>query len=377
MESAARAKQDDRDGGEISTAAKHRVKLSIIDQCPVPAGFTAADALHNTIELAQFAERLGYERYWIAEHHATGAFASPAPEIMIARVAAETSQIRVGSGGVMLPHYSPMKVAESFRMLHALYPGRIDLGIGRAPGGSPLDSFALRRDRSNPSESLGDDFPKQLLELIAFLHGGFRPDHPFSRIELSPAMPGAPEVWLLGSSMWSAAAAAQLGLPYAFAHFIDPSHTRSAFEYYRSHFIRAGELAAPRGVLGIGAICADTAQDAERLASSVRLFVRNARRGDRGPIPTPEHAIAELGPAPDDVALRETGEWPRSIIGTPDHVRDTLIDIASVLHVDEVMIVTVVHDHRARMRSYQLLAEAFGLTPRAAADSIDAKPRRL
>ena len=187
---------------------------------------------------------MAIERYWIAEHHATGAFASPAPEVLIARVGAETSHIRVGSGGVMLPHYSPMKVAETFRVLHALYPGRIDLGIGRAPGGSPLDSFALRRDRSaQPTE---DDFPKQLLELIAFLHGGFRPDHAFSRIELSPAMPGSPEVWLLGSSMWSAAAAAQLGLPYAFAHFIDPTHTRAAIEYYRSHFIRSNELSAPR-----------------------------------------------------------------------------------------------------------------------------------
>ena len=149
------------------------MKLSIIDQCPVPAGFTTADAFRNTIELARLADRLGYERYWIAEHHATGAFASPAPEVLIARVGAETSHIRVGSGGVMLPHYSPMKVAESFRVLHALYPGRIDLGIGRAPGGSPLDSFALRRDRN--SQQTEDDFPKQLLELIAFLHGGFRP----------------------------------------------------------------------------------------------------------------------------------------------------------------------------------------------------------
>src|SRR5580698_1436254 len=169
------------------------MKLSIIDQCPVPAGFTTADAFRNTIELARLADRLGFERYWIAEHHATGAFASPAPEIMIARVAAETSHIRVGSGGVMLPHYSSMKVAESFRVLHALYPGRIDLGIGRAPGGSPLDSFALRRDRER--EPPGDDFPKLLVELMAFLYGGFRPDHPFSRIVVSPAMPGGPELW--------------------------------------------------------------------------------------------------------------------------------------------------------------------------------------
>jgi luciferase family oxidoreductase group 1 len=341
------------------------VKLSIIDQCPVPAGFTTADAFHNTIELAQLADRLGFERYWIAEHHATGAFASPAPEIMIARVAAETSHIRVGSGGVMLPHYSSMKVAESFRVLHALYPGRIDLGIGRAPGGSPLDSFALRRDRSaQPPE---DDFPKQLLELIAFLHHSFRPDHAFSRIELSPAMPGAPEVWLLGSSMWSAAAAAQLGLPYAFAHFIDPSHTRAAIEYYRAPFKPTKELAAPLAILGIGAICAPTDAEADRMASSVRLFVRRMREGARGPIPTPEDALAQLGPGPlpDDVMARETGEWPRAIVGTPGHVRDTLVDIASLLHLDEVMLVTVVHNHQARLRSHELLADAFGLRPRS------------
>jgi luciferase family oxidoreductase group 1 len=337
------------------------VKLSIIDQCPVPAGFTTADAFHNTIELAQLADRLGFERYWIAEHHATGAFASPAPEIMIARVAAETSHIRVGSGGVMLPHYSSMKVAESFRVLHALYPGRIDLGIGRAPGGSPLDSFALRRDRSaQPPE---DDFPKQLLELIAFLHHSFRPDHAFSRIELSPAMPGAPEVWLLGSSMWSAAAAAQLRLP----HFIDPSHTRAAIEYYRAHFKPSNELAAPLAILGIGAICAPTDAEADRMASSVRLFVRRMREGARGPIPTPEDALAQLGPGPlpDDVMARETGEWPRAIVGTPGHVRDTLVDIASLLHLDEVMLVTVVHNHQARLRSHELLADAFGLRPRS------------
>src|SRR5271166_5491770 len=340
------------------------MKLSVLDQSPVSAGSSPAGALRNTIDLARLTDRLGYERYWIAEHHGMATLASPAPEILITRVAAETKHIRVGSGGVMLPHYSSMKVAESFRVLHALYPGRIDLGIGRAPGGSPLDSFALRRDRSaQPPE---DDFPKQLLELIAFLHASFRPDHAFSRIELSPAMPGTPEVWLLGSSMWSAAAAAQLGLPYAFAHFIDPSHTRAAIEYYRAHFKPSNEQAAPVAILGIGAICAPTDAEADRMASSVRAFVRRMRQGDRGPIPTPEDAMAQLGPGPlpDDVMARETGEWPRAIIGTPGHVRDTLVDIASVLHLDEVMLVTVVHNHQARLRSHELLAEAFGLRPR-------------
>jgi alkanesulfonate monooxygenase SsuD/methylene tetrahydromethanopterin reductase-like flavin-dependent oxidoreductase (luciferase family) len=165
--------------------------------------------------------------------------------------------------------------------------------------------------------------------------------------------------------MWSAAAAAQLGLPYAFAHFIDPTQTRAAIEYYRSHFISSNELSAPIAILGIGAICAPTDAEAQRMASSVRLFVRHARQGMRGPIPTPEQALAELGPGPlpDDVMSRETGEWPRAIIGTPDHVRNTLVDIASVLHIDEVMLVTVVHDHQARLRSHELLAQAFNLTP--------------
>jgi luciferase family oxidoreductase group 1 len=337
------------------------VKLSVIDQSPVPAGFTPADALQNTIELARLADRLGYERYWIAEHHAIDALASPAPEIMIARVGAETSGIRVGSGGVMLPHYAPLKVVETFRVLHALYPGRIDLGIGRAPGGTPLESYALRRDR-NQHET--DDFPQQLAELRAFLKHSFPPRHPFGRIRVSPDMPGAPEVWMLGSSMWSASAAAQLGLPYAFAHFINQHPTRMALEHYREHFKPSDELAAPRAILALGAICADTEAQALRLLSSARLFRNRIRRGEIGPIPTPEEAIAELGavhepPHPGD------GEWPRYIVGDPEQVRSRLIDMASVLHVDELMIVTITHDHRARMRSYELLAQAFELRPRS------------
>ena len=219
------------------------MKLSIIDQSPVSAGSTPADALRNSIELARLADRLGYERYWIAEHHAITALASPAPEILMTRIAAETSGIRVGSGGVMLPHYSPLKVAEIFRMLHALYPGRIDLGVGRAPGGTPLDTFALQRYRGQQLSS--DDFPQQLLELLAFLNRDFPAKHPFSRLTVSPDMPGCPEVWLLGSSMWSAAAAAQLGLRYAFAHFIDSNPTRAALEHYFSHFTASRDLSAP------------------------------------------------------------------------------------------------------------------------------------
>jgi luciferase family oxidoreductase group 1 len=336
------------------------VKLSVIDQSPVSAGSTPADALNNTIELARLADRLGYQRYWIAEHHAIPALASPAPEILIDRVAAETSAIRVGSGAVLLPHYSPLKVAETFRVLHALYPGRIDLGIGRAPGGTPLDSYALQRDRNSQP---GDDFPKLLVELLAWLHGGFPPDHPFHRIVVTPAMPGAPDVWLLGSSLWSASAAAQLGLPYAFAHFIDPIPTRPALEHYRSHFIPAAG-SQPQIILALTVICAETDNEAERLASSARLFRRRVRQGDaRGAIPTPEEALAELGPRVSEPA-NEAGEWPRYVTGGPERVRSQLIDMASQLAVDELMVVTIVHDHRARLRSYELLAEAFNLPPR-------------
>jgi luciferase family oxidoreductase group 1 len=337
------------------------VKLSIIDQSPVSAGSTPAQALRNSVELARLADRLGYERYWIAEHHAISALASPAPEILIARIAAETSGVRVGSGGVMLPHYSSFKVAEVFRMLHAMYPDRIDLGVGRAPGGTPLDSFALQRYRAQQLSV--DDFPEQLIELLAFLRREFPERHPFSRLTISPEMPGAPEVWLLGSSMWSAAAAARLGLPYAFAHFIDSNPTRAALEHYFAHFTPSRELSAPRAMVAPGVVCADTDVEAERLLSSARLFRRRIRQGDVRPIPPPEEAIAELG-AVSGPPPGELGDWPRYFAGTPERVRDQLIDMASVLNAEELMVVTVVYDHRARMRSYELLAKAFALKPR-------------
>ena len=342
------------------------MRLSIIDQSPVSSGSTPADALRNTIDLAKRADALGYERYWIAEHHATPGFASPAPEVLIARVAAETSGIRVGSGGVLLPHYSPLKVAEAFRVLHALYPGRIDLGIGRAPGSAPLEAYALRRDRSR--EEWVDDFPDQLLELLAFLRREFPRAHPFGRILVTPDMPGGPDVWLLGSSMWSARAAAEIGLPYAFAHFINPEPTREALEYYRTHV----DEKIRRTILALGVICAETEAEAMRQSSAIRLrrYLR-AQGVEPGAIPTPEEALAELGPGPDPMPP-ERSEWPRYIVGSPGQVRDRLTAIAEALPVDELMILTIVHDHRARVRSYELLAEAFGLNPRDGATAPSA-----
>ncbi len=334
------------------------LRLSVLDQSPVSAGFTAADALRNTLELARLADRLGYERYWIAEHHATETLASPAPEILLARLGAETQHLRIGSGGVMLPHYSPLKVAEQFRVLHALYPDRVDLGVGRAPGGSPLETFALRRERLDTP--MPDDFPEQLIELLGFLHRQFALRHPFSRIKVSPDMPGSPTVWLLGSSLWSASAAAQLGLPYAFAHFIAPHPTRAAIEDYRAQFQPSRHLSKPQAMVALGAICAPTDEEAERLSASVRLMGRRLRQGDLRPVPTveeAEHELGILGAAPPD----EPSEWPRHVCGSPRTVRERLEALAQALGLEELMIVTIVHDHRLRLQSYELLARAFEL----------------
>jgi luciferase family oxidoreductase group 1 len=347
------------------TTQKLMIKLSVLDQSPVSDGFTPAEALRNTIELARLADKLGYERYWIAEHHAMATLASPAPEILLARIGAETSSIRIGSGGVLLPHYSPLKVAETFRMLHAMYPGRIDLGIGRAPGGSGLEAFALRRDRTERLQN--DDFEEQLIELLAFLHHEFPSEHPFARIKVSPDMPGAPDVWLLGSSSWSSDLAAKLGLPYAFAHFISPEETPACLENYWMHFLPSKHLTKPRAIIALGVICADTEAEARRLYTSAQLLIRRIRQqGKRLPVPTPEQAIAELGEQAlaSDSFARGAGAWPRYVVGAPEQVRDELERMASSLHVEELMIVAILHDYQARQRSYRLVAEACGIASR-------------
>jgi luciferase family oxidoreductase group 1 len=352
------------------------IKLSVLDQSPVSEGSTPADALRNTIELARLVDKLGYERYWIAEHHAIVTLASPAPEILLARVGAETTGIRIGSGGVLLPHYSPLKVVEIFRMLHALYPGRIDLGLGRAPGGGGLEAFALRRERSERPQA--DDFAEQLIELLAFLHHDFSPDHPFSRIKVSPEMPGAPEVWLLGSSQWSSNVAGKLGLPYAFAHFITPEATSASLGDYRLQFRPSKHLSRPRAIVALGVVCADTEAEAKRLFTSTRLHIRRIRlHGKRLPVPSPDHAIAELGDLAfgADEVVRGGGEWPRYIVGAPEQVREELKRMASDLQVEELMMIAVLHDHQARLHSYQLVAEAFDLPLRASNGSLDTASR--
>lgn len=348
-------------------------RLSVLDQTPVPAGQTAGRALANSIDLARRADQLGYHRYWVAEHHATGAFAGSAPEILIARLAAETERLRVGSGGVMLPHYSAFKVAEVFSTLEALYPGRVDLGVGRAPGGSPLESHALRRERRQGLPP--DDFPEQLAELLAFLERALPASHPFARIELSPAPQAPPPVWLLGSSMWSASAAAQFGLPYAFAHFIDPNPTRRAIEHYFAHFepARAGD--GPRAICAVGAVCADTEQEANQLAQSLRYLRQQlTTTGKIGPILDPDEAasrLASFAGVRSAATAAEHSEWPRVLVGAPEQIRARVDAMRRELRVDEVMVVTIVHDHGARLRSYELLAEAFELDRRPAREEAE------
>ena len=341
------------------------LRLSVLDQSPVSAGSTPAQALKNSIELAQHVESLGFTRFWMSEHHSMNLLACTAPEIMLARIGCETSRIRIGSGGVLLPHYTALKVAETFRTLHALYPGRVDLGIGRAPGGGPIEAMALRRYRDAPRNAPQvDDFPDQLSELIAFLHNGFPTDHPFSRVQVSPDSPGAPMIWLLGSSLWSARVAAEYGLPYAFAHFFSPDPTRTAIEHYRAAFVANPELGPervtkPEAMAAVGVICAETQAEAERLFQSVRLLQYRIRQNDRRPVASPEDAARELsqyGPIQP-----EPTEFPRYFVGTPNIIRESLLAMAKQLHLGELVVNTIAYDHAARLRSYSLLAEEFAL----------------
>ena len=267
------------------------MRLSVLDQSPISSGSTGAQALANTLDLARLADELGYHRYWVAEHHGGPMLAGPSPEALIGPIAAATGRIRVGSGGVMLPHYSPFKVAETFSLLSGLYPGRIDLGLGRAAGTDPLTTYALQRDRR---QAAPDDFPEQLSELLAHLEDSLPPDHPFARLSQSlPGRPESPEPWLLGSSPQSAIWAAQLGLPYAFADFINREGAAIATDYAR-RFDPGVRLAAPRTAVATWAVAAETEEEAWRLAASSRMAMAMLRRGRLIPVPPVEQALRFL-----------------------------------------------------------------------------------
>lgn len=332
------------------------IPLSILDLSPVTTGTTGSAALRNSLDLARHADQLGYTRYWVAEHHNMPTIASSAPDIMIGQIAAATTRMRVGSGGVMLPNHAPLMVMERFKVLEALFPDRIDLGLGRAPGTDQVTSLALRRRQD---EREGDDFLERFQEMILFENNGFPPNHPFARVRAMPADVALPPIWLLGSSGYSAELAAQVGSGFSFAHHFSDYPPESAMLSYREHFKPSGWRQTPYAILGLAAICAETEEAANRLATSADLhFVRRAK-GEYLPLASPEEADAY--PYTPIDRQRAAANRQRLMVGTPEDLLARITDLVRRTKADEVMITTMVYDHDARKRSYELLARAFGL----------------
>jgi luciferase family oxidoreductase group 1 len=329
-------------------------RLSVLDLSPVSSDSNGAQALHNTLELARLTDRLGYARYWLAEHHNLPSVASSAPEVMIGHVASETSRIRVGAGGIMLPNHAPLRVVETFRVLESLHPGRVDLGIGRAPGTDPVTATLLRRSRDGEG---ADDFPQQFSELLAFSGDGFPEGHPLRSVIAMPSDVGLPPIWLLGSSGYSASAAGQIGLGYAFASHFSPTDPAPAMHAYRESFKPSEDFERPSAILAVSVICADTNEHAEELASSMQLAWVRMRSGTPRPLPSPREAMDYSY----DPAERRLADVYRSmqVIGDPPTVRARIEELAQHTVADEVMVTTNVYDHDERLRSYELLADVF------------------
>jgi luciferase family oxidoreductase group 1 len=334
--------------------------LSVLDLSPVTTATPGSAALRNSLDLARLADRLGYKRYWLAEHHNLASIASSAPEIMIGRIAAATTRIRVGSGGVMLVNHAPLMVAERFKVLEALFPGRIDLGLGRAPGTDPVTSYALRR-RQDVRE--GDDFLERFQELLLLERGGFPQNHPFRAVHAVPADVALPPVWLLGSSGYSAELAAAVGMGFAFAHHFAEHDAIGPMLSYRAHFKPSETLLAPYAILAVAAIAADTDAEAERIAVSADLnFVRRAK-GEYLPLASPEEAAAY--PYAEIDRERIARQRERLVVGGVESVKSRLTALIEATRADELMITTMAYDHAARLHSYELLAEAFAIAPAA------------
>ena len=330
--------------------------LSLQDLAPIAEGTSTAQAMAETILLAQEADRLGYTRLWYAEHHGMPSIASSVPEILIGSAAAHTGFIRVGSGGVMLLNHAPLRIAEAYRTLAALHPGRIDLGIGRAPGG---DGYAMRALRSGG----GEEFSNYLAELMAFDEETFPPEHPFSRVPVSPGGIRLPPMWLLGSSGASAQAAGQLGMGYAFAAHFSHTPPAPAFEAYRYGFRASEAFPRPQAMLCVSAICAPTDEEAQYLSRSQAVSWALFTTGEQRKLMSPEEAHARvLTPQQQSVIDHQSTLW---IVGSPETVRRTIEEKARQCDADEVMITTTVHSYALRRRSYALIAEAFGLPQRA------------
>jgi luciferase family oxidoreductase group 1 len=331
------------------------LKLSILDQSPVLSGGTPAQAIQATLDLARRAEDLGYHRYWLAEHHAIAALADPCPEVLLARLGAETKRMRIGTGGVLLPYYSAFKVAEVFRMLEALYPGRVDLGIGRAPGGDARTAHAVAGGQF-PS---ADDFAQRVWELVGHLDGTLPEDHPHRRVRVQPGGGTAPQVWLLGSSDYSGLLAAQLGLRFAFAHFINAKGGDAVTRAYRERFQPSARELAPAASVCVFAICAATDAEAERLAASIDLRRLHMALNLDTPVPTLEEA--ERHAYTEEERRYVMSQRERAVIGGPEKCRRELTALVERYGADELMLITITGDYATRLRSYELLAAAFAL----------------
>jgi len=334
------------------------MKLSVLDQSTVVTGRAPAASIPESLALARHAEALGYARYWVAEHHNSASQAGTAPEILMSAIAATTSRIRIGSAGVMLPHYSALKVAEVFRVLEAIAPGRIDMGLGRAPGSDGLTAHAL-----NPqAATAADHFPAQVRDLLAWVGGEKLVErHPFRDITAQPAGPTTPEPWILGSSEYGAQVAAHFGLPYAFAHFItDGAGAAEAIDLYRTTYRPSARFPEPNALVTVWAMAADTEAEAERQLLSRAIWRLGRDRGIYAPLPSPEEAAAMPLSEADHVRIDRTRQ--RAIYGTKERVGARLRALAGELGIDEIAILTTLHNPLARRRSYELIAHEFGLT---------------
>jgi len=342
------------------------IPLSVLDLSPVSAGSSGAVALRNSIDLAQLAEQLGCTRYWVAEHHNLPSIASTAPDIMIGQIAAATARIRVGSGGVMLPNHAPLQVAERFKVLEALFPGRIDLGLGRAPGTDPVTSFALRRRQQDTG---GDDFLERFQELILFESNAYPDGHPFRNVHAMPSDVPLPPIWLLGSSGYSAQLAGMVGAGFAFAHHFSDYDAVAAMLSYRDHFKPSPARNTPYAILGAAVVCADSDAEAERLAATLDLNWALRARGDLRPLASPEEALAFPYTPVDRERIRHRRS--RLFVGAPSTVVARLTPLIAATKADELMVTTMLYDHAARRHSYELLAAALadgaseGKEPRA------------
>lgn len=335
-------------------------RLSVLDQSPIRAGHTPAQAIAESIELARACERWGYHRYWVAEHHSSEGLAGAAPEILAARLGAATSTMRIGTGGVMLSHYSPLKVAEQFRMLETLYPGRIDIGIGRAPGSDYVTARALAQ---GPGALGIEEFPRQIQDLLAYLRDEIPHGHPFAGISAQPRGATMPEPWLLGSSDQSALYAAYFGCAFSFAHFITERMGPEIMEAYRREFRPSVWYDKPQGSIGVAVMCADSEAEADRLAKSRDLSRLRMEKGILGPVPTVEEA--EAYDYSREERLRIAFSRQRQVIGDPAQCKEKLLALGAKYGVDEFVIVTITHDPAARLKSYALLAREFNLPPRS------------